>query len=307
MSIWEKSPSNKIKENNDLFTLNTSEIFSYNAYISHQKENEKRVKEWHQYENKLLDATLKEFTFRGFCYVCKDFQDFFVDYNYCHSINNIKLPNWRERLVCPCCHLNNRMRATIHIFEQEFKPNKHSTIYLTEQMTPTYSWFKSNYNNVIGSEYLGDSIAPGSYNNKGIRNEDTTKLSFSSAELDCILSFDVFEHISNYTSALKECYRCLKPGGVLFFSIPFVKSSQKNIVRAVQQKNGEISHILPAEYHGDPTDSNGCLCFYHFGWDFLNNLKNEGFKDPRAILYWSQDYAYLGGEQIIFAAKKGKK
>jgi hypothetical protein len=65
-----------------------------------------------------------------------------------------------------------------------------------------------------------------------------------------------------------------------------------------------VKHLLPPEYHGDPLSSNGCLCFYHFGWEILDELNTIGFKDANALLYWSQDYGYLGEEQIIFTATK---
>jgi len=118
------------------------------------------------------------------------------------------------------------------------------------------------------------------------------------------LSFDVLEHIPNYKKALSECYRCLKPGGTLYFSIPFVKASEHNIVRANLSETGEIINLLPPEYHGNPLNSDGILCFYHFGWEILNDLKNAGFNDAKALLYWSEKFGYLGGEQFIFMATK---
>jgi SAM-dependent methyltransferase len=114
----------------------------------------------------------------------------------------------------------------------------------------------------------------------------------------------VFEHIPNYKKALAECCRCLKPGGMLLFSVPFVKTSAKNIVRAQVSNTGEVIHLLPPEYHGDPLRSEGCLSFYHFGWEILDELNTMRFKDVKALLYWSQELGYLGGEQVIFMATK---
>jgi hypothetical protein len=63
--------------------------------------------------------------------------------------------------------------------------------------------------------------------------------------------------------------------------------------------------LLPPEYHGDPINSAGCLCFYHFGWDILSSLRAAGFGKAEALLYWSSDFGYLGNaDQIIFLARK---
>ena len=304
MLDWMKKILKMEKNTRDIPLLSVSKVFSYDDYKMYLGKHQKDYLARRSFEKNLLPNTETEFTLNGYCYVCKEFVNLLVDFNYSYAVDGVLTPNWRERLVCPICHLNNRMRATVHIFEQECQPNYDSQIYITEQTTPIYNWFNNNYNHVYGSEYLGNSISYGSSNDGGIRNEDITKLSFSDAKFDYILSFDVFEHIPSYKEALKQCFRCLKPNAILFFSVPFVQTSEKNIVRAYLSESGELKHLLPPEYHGDPLSSDGCLCYYHFGWEILNELNTIGFKDANALLYWSQDYGYLGGEQIIFTATK---
>lgn len=283
-------------------TLNTTEVRSLEEYNRHDERNhEINLENW-SYEKNLIPDTYTEFTFNAYCYICKTHVDFLVDFEYSHRVDEVLIPNWRERLVCPSCNLNNRMRAVVHIFDQECKPNRESTIYITENTTPLYKWFYQSFPHVCGSEYIGDSLDYGRFNNDGIRNEDLTQLSFNNDEFDYILSFDVFEHIPNYRKALTECCRCLKPGGILFFSVPFVKT-KKNIIRAYLSNTGEVVHILSPEYHGDPINSDGCLCYYHFGWEILDELNTLGFKDAKALIYWSQEFGYLGGEQLVFMAK----
>src|SRR6516165_1603640 len=55
------------------------------------------------------------FTISGYCPVCDREAGFVVDYKYSWATtpDGRRLPNWRERLVCPHCHLNNRMRAAV--------------------------------------------------------------------------------------------------------------------------------------------------------------------------------------------------
>ncbi len=255
------------------------------------------------FERSLLPGTRDLFDFDGHCYVCNEAVSFRVSFDHVQTLDGVATPIWRETVNCPSCHFNNRMRAAVHVFELECNPGHDSKIYITEQTTPKYDWYRKNYADVSGSEHLGQSIPLGGQNDKGIRNEDITKLTFPDAEFDFILSFDVFEHIPDYASALENCFRCLKPDGTLFFSVPFVKQARRNIVRAVVE-NGEVRHLLPPEYHGDPLSSEGCLCYYHFGWELLDVLRSIGFEDVTALMFSSADHGYLGGEQIMFKASR---
>jgi len=293
--------------NQNIPPLNITAISSYEEYNSYIKKNQKKYLLINSFERSLIPKKANNFLFEGYCYVCKTYVNFLVDFKNAYKVDDILVPNWRETLICPKCGLNNRMRAAIDIFCRKFSPKKNSNIFITEQTTILYKEIKKMFPGIQGSEYLGDSIALGSHNNQGIRNEDLTQLSFDNDKFDYILSFDVFEHIPNYKKALKECYRCLRPGGVLFFSVPFITTSIKNRIRAVLSEEGKIIHLLPPEYHGDPLRPEGCLCFYHFGWELLDEIRALGFEDVKALLYWSIELGYLGGEQIIFAAKKKSK
>ena len=295
---------NKRQGAKDVPILHISRVFSHEDYQNHASKDHTDDLARFAFERSLIPQTQTEFKYHGYCYVCKKPVNFLVDFNYSYEVDGVLMPNWRERLVCPSCHLNNRMRATVHIFEQELKPDYDSIIYVTEQTTRLYKWFRETFTHVLGSEYLGDSVGYGRHDRRGIRNEDLTRLSFANNEFDYILSFDVFEHIPKHQKALMECYRCLKPGGILYFSVPFIKTSEKNIIRACVSENGEIEHLLPPEYHGDPLRSDGCLCFHHFGWELLDEINSIGFERANALLYWSQDLGYLGGEQVMFTATK---
>ena len=64
---------------------------------------------------------------------------------------------------------------------------------------------------------------------------------------------------------------------------------------------------MTPEYHGNPIDhENGSLCFRYFAWDLLEDMRKVGFKDPIVLNYWSRDFVYLGREQFIFMASKGR-
>lgn len=286
--------------------LKISEISSYEEYRNYSNKHQKaNLAKW-SFEENLIPNTRSSFTINGYCYVCRTYVAFLADFECSYEVNGILMPNWRERLICPNCRLNNRMRATVHIFEQKCRPNAKSKIYITEQTTALYRCLKQSFPHVYGSEHLGNHVKYGSCNDEGIRNEDLTQLSFGNNEFDYILSFDVFEHIPNYKKAITECFRCLKPNGILYFSVPFFKTLEKNIIRAYVSDTGETFHLLPPEYHVNPLSSDGCLCFYHFGWEILEEINRIGFKDTKALLYWSPELGYLGGEQFVFMATKTK-
>ena len=238
------------------------------------------------------------FTVTAFCHVCNRWEPLQVDYLFGGDASRLA-PNWRERLVCPSCGFNNRMRAAIQVFEEECQPRADSTIYLTEQVTPLFEHFRRRYRQVIGSEYLSSDMAPGSVSRLGIRHESLTRMSFRDASLDFILSFDVLEHIPDYQAALRECLRCLRPGGRLLLSAPFVMDSKENLIRARETEGGDVIHLMPPEYHGDPMSEEGCLCYQHFGWALLDDLRTAGFTQVQALVYWSVDYGYLGGPQLF--------
>jgi Methyltransferase domain len=256
------------------------------------------------YERALM-AQGERFAVRGHCWVCRRQVDFHVDYDYSYPVDGVLTPNWRERLLCPGCNLNNRMRATIHFFEERMAPPPGAATYLTEQTTPLFQCMSARHPEVLGSEYLGQSIPFGEKNPGGIRNESVTRLTFPDSSLDCVISLDVFEHVPEFRRALAECHRVLRPGGRFLFSVPFRAQYQENLVRAVVDEKGEIQHLLPPEYHGDPLCTEGCLAYYCFGWELLDQVRAVGFPGVSAYFFWSRDYGYLGSELLLFLAKKG--
>ncbi|HEY8019699.1 MAG TPA: class I SAM-dependent methyltransferase [Thermoanaerobaculia bacterium] len=247
----------------------------------------------------------ERFAVPGYCWVCRQPADFQVDFSYAYPVDGVLTPNWREHLRCPGCQLNGRMRATIHFLEERLAPSPDASIYLMEQTTPLFTCLSSRHPGVTGSEYLGREIGLGERTAGGIRNESVTRLTFADARFDLVLSLDVFEHVPEVGRALAECHRVLRPGGSLLFSVPFRPEHGENLVRAVVDERGEIQHLLPPEYHGDPLSAEGCLAFYHFGWELLGQVRAAGFAEACGHSFWSRDFGYLGAPLILFVARKG--
>jgi predicted metalloprotease with PDZ domain len=56
---------------------------------------------------------------------------------------------------------------------------------------------------------------------------------------------------------------------------------------------GQVEHLLPPEIHGDPV-AGGVLCYYHFGWDLLDQARAAGFAQARWVRTWSPREALFG-------------
>jgi 2-polyprenyl-3-methyl-5-hydroxy-6-metoxy-1,4-benzoquinol methylase len=275
-------------------------------FLSFQEAGGAIQSEMAAFELALLRRAAEGFLVPGWCAVCDTSVQFWVDYSFsCATHDDRPIPNWRERLVCPICGLNNRMRAAVTFLRSCSR--RTDLIYLTEQTTSLFRAVARLYPNNVGSEFLRDGTLPGNINANGLRHEDVTHLTFQDASFDVIGSFDVLEHVPDFRRALTEFHRCLKPGGSLLLTVPFILAAPKTIARAQILEDGSIKHSHPPEYHGDPLSSEGVLCYYNFGWDLLDEMSCSGFVDPMLVFYWSKELGHLGGFQFVILAVKRKR
>lgn len=275
-------------------------IRSFEEFEEYIESNKLLLDKHELYLDSIIPDKEEDFTVSGYSYTANKHVDFLVDFQHSGGAGKV---NWRERVCCPETYYNNRMRALIHLFDIEIGAYRNSKIYLTEQITPIYKYFAENYDSVVGSEFLGHDITPGKMDKNGIRNEDLCSLSFADNTFEFMISLDVLEHVPEYELAFRECARVIEPNGKLMWSVPFIKESRQNSIRA-KVVDGKIEHLLSPEYHGDPLSSKGVLCYQHFGWEMLEQMKASGFSDAYAICYQSIEYGYLGGTQLMFVAVK---
>jgi len=244
------------------------------------------------------------FNMNAWCTVCESTRSMLVTWDYCGVNSGSVNPAWTETAVCSSCGLNSRMRALYGFLSGSYSPIAGPRIYLAEQVTPFFKMLKSRYVKVTGSEYLGDNIPGGKrkrVRSHLVRHEDLTHLSFSDASFDLVISQDIFEHIPDYKSAFAECFRVLNSTGHLIFTIPFFPNLELTEVRAKLTEGGAVTHILEPEYHGNPVAENS-LCFQHFGWDLLDDLRNAGFSQAVAKMYWGPWQGHIGIPSFIFHA-----
>ena len=267
------------------------------------EERHKRI-ELEAYAAEKLLARRDLHGYEGYCTVCEQDTLFSIDWLYGKKPN----PNWRERLICSECGLNNRQRYAMYLLKKEIGFYNPFPIYLQEQVTPFYdvSCRLFTKEKVVGSEYFGFNIVSGT-TYEGLRHENTEDLSFESETFSAIVSNDVLEHVNRPDTALSELFRVLVPGGVGLVTIPFHPGRAKTIRRAYLNDDGSVEHILPPEYHGNPVMEQPSLVISEFGWDLLDMAKNAGFENGFIRGYWSFRCGHLGsGLQLIFILGKGE-
>jgi len=97
------------------------------------------------------------------------------------------------------------------------------------------------------------------------------------------ISQDELQDIQPITSALDELARVLMPGGRLIFTVPFhFNQSESSCAMGTGMRQGAN----------------------RLGWDLLERLRQAGFADSEALLYWSEELGYLGNMNFVFLAVK---
>lgn len=286
--------------------LSPAKLRTFEEYVEWSRTFAADLKHQADSDLSLSPVSRKSFSLPGTCALCGCKTEFRSNFDYANRwLDGRLIPNFRENLFCAHCGLKNRLRSALHLIVQELRPTQDQPIYITEQLGDAYRWLKGRGYAVSGSEYI-PSAGPFGISHHGIRNEDLGNLTWPDLNFDFVLSFDVLEHVPHVDSCFAEIFRCLRPRGTLLFTAPFRPDLPETMVRALADASGNITHLMEPEYHGgNMTEaSKGTLCFRYFGWDTMQQLKNAGFSDGWAWLFWSQELGYIGDTQVVIVAIK---
>ena len=113
----------------------------------------------------------------------------------------------------------------------------------------TLSFLRKHFYHVYESEYFeGEKSGEIVY---GILNQDVQETSFSDSSLDLITSNQVFEHVLNDIKGYAECFRVLRPGGALLFTVPLydIQATEKlarlEMANLFASQNPNITTAVP--------------------------------------------------------------
>lgn len=150
-----------------------------------------------------------------------------------------------------------------------------------------------------------DNMRPGQII-KGVQCQDLMSTTFESDSFDLVITEDVLEHVADPKRACKEIGRILKPGGYHVSTISVFWDQPRSRKRAMVH-NGEIQHLLPPVYHGDPNRPQGALVFVDFGADIAEKYCSL---TGSTQVYWSlenreDEDRFAIFHNMVFVSKKG--
>jgi SAM-dependent methyltransferase len=145
----------------------------------------------------------------------------------------------------------------------------------------TYNYLLKAFPEVYFSEYMEG--RPLGAIVDGLRNEDATRLTYADESFDIVTSNQVFEHVHDDIRAYSECYRVIRAGGALIFTVPLYDTPAT--VRVAQLSGGTIKWIGTPEYHdsrlGGPHSAP--VFWRHSIHDIASRVKDAGFSKVNLV------------------------
>ena len=214
----------------------------------------------------------------------------------------------RDEYRCLRCKSIPRQRAIVTVLNRFCKNWKSLNIHESSPCGPTFELMKKvcpnySYSFFYPNKELGESI----YGTGKATNQNLQQLKFPDNFFDLFITQDVFEHINEPEMAMKEIYRCLKPGGKHVFTVPiypFLETRPR-----IKLENGKVIPIMEEVYHGNPIDEKGSLVTFDWGGDIGRVIDSKiGFKTEIIEFHHSEENHRMGLEadflQVVVSTKK---
>jgi len=220
------------------------------------------------------------FVVSAWCCACRCQAPMHVDFEFGGDPRAAR-PNWRERLVCQRCGLNNKLRGLLHILEAVIAPAADPRVLVWElesELTAALEERFDDVTGVVGGVGLPQ-VAAAAEAGAGAAGEESRLPRF-----DCLLAVDMFERAEDFKLAVDRSFELLAAGGGMVFTAAF-------------RSDRERSRVLNHQQSGQPSQE--------FGWAMLQSFRDSGFEDVVGHFFWSPTFGYLGTEQVVFVARKG--
>ena len=222
------------------------------------------------------------------------------------SPNDISITSKNYRETISAAGLSSRSRATLLVLESLVGDRRIEDIkiHCAEALSGFSLKLRGIFPKLICTEYSTDEdVISKLY---PIPIADLSDLDFPDDSFDFQVSNDVLEHVPDISICLRESKRILKFDGHAIFTVPFDVNAEKNSVRAILE-NGELKHLKPPDYHGDPLSKDGVLVFCIPGWEIINQAMSAGFSSAFIRFVSSEKHGIVGADStgiLVVVCKK---
>lgn len=238
------------------------------------------------YRREMEERIQRQQAINCYCAICGSFTDMSIRQS---STEWIDL---RSEAVCETCGQSSRGRLLFDVVMREAPADRRNAdSLLFERLTPMYDLLVAEFPKLIGVEFGGSELEPGSaflHGGSLVRHEDMQQLSFESDVLDLVIHSDVLEHVPDPRQGMAEVYRVLRPGGKCIFACP-IYSVMGHRKRAEIVGGGLVFVDGPC-FHGDPLREQGVPVFYEFGLSLIDDLVGLGYR-----VYYVLDHSLIKG------------
>ena len=173
-------------------------------------------------------------------------------------------PWLRDYYLCRSCGSIPRQRHLQAVLDDQFVGWEQLIIH---ESSPSSDFIRRHAADYSFSYYLPD-VPVGRESADGIRSENLERLQFPAGSFDLFVTQDVLEHVFDPARAIAEIQRVLRPGGAHVFTTPKHPSLASTRQRARVEADGTTTHLLEAEYHGNPIGDGRSLVTFDYGLDF---------------------------------------
>jgi SAM-dependent methyltransferase len=257
---------------------------SHSEFKSYLAANQSRLDARYEYELSL--ATMEAKIVRpGTCAPCLRPTDFVSETENGETLPDARrLPNWREEVRCGCDdRLINRQRAVVHFVQASG---------LLPWMRVLLFGTPGDADRRLESMVAKAFIVPRP-SAPVERAHALPHLGLARSAVHLAVSQDYLQFVPPIGAVLSEICDALIDGGRFIFTVPFHFNEASTVPIPQAAMSFAVAPVM--EFRGVP---------HRFGWDLLDLLKDAGFSDAAAYLYWSEELGYMGSMNFIFRAIK---
>ncbi len=214
----------------------------------------------------------------------------------CGPSVQLKLDDREVAVRCLRCGASAVTQSHLWVLLDRVPDLERRRVYELSTRGPLFEFLRPRVAALVGSEFLPD--VPLGERRNDILCQDVERLTFPDASFDLCTSTEVFEHVADDARGFAEIRRVLRPRGAFVFTVPL--SDAAHTVERARRHDGEIVHLLPAEYHDDRLTGPGTvLVFRDYGRDITDRLCGAGFARAELVSPGRRMPWGLGREVIV--------